>query len=101
LANSGYTVDEFVSEIHEKYFPSNLFYFCPDRKGVGGSIRVTDANDLDKPNQRIDLLLTFDFGQPKRSYQILVREILSTPRGPLFFEKPKWLGEVEAQVGTD
>jgi hypothetical protein len=101
LANAGYTVDEFVSEIHEKYFPSNLYYFCPDKKGVGGSIRVTDANDLDKPNQRIDLLLTFDFGQPKRSYQILVREILNTPRGPLFFEKPKWLGEVEAQVGTD
>ena len=100
LANSGNTVDEFVLEIHEKYFPSNLYYFCPDRKGVGGSIRVTDANDLDKPNQRIDLLLTFDFGLPKRSYQILVREILSTPRGPLFFEKPQWLGEVEAQVGT-
>ncbi len=101
LAKAGYTVDEFVSEIHEKYFPSNLYYFCPDRKGVGGSIRVKDANDLDKPNQRIDLLLTFDFGQPKRSYQILVREILSTPRGPLFFEKPQWLGEEEAQVGTD
>jgi hypothetical protein len=99
-ANSGYTVDKFVSDIHKKYFPSNLYYFCPDRKGVGGSIRVTDANNLDKPNQRIDLLLTFDFGQPKRSYQILVREILSTPRGPLFFEKPKWLGEAEVQVGT-
>ena len=100
--NSGHTVDELVSEIHEKHFPpSNLYYFCPDRKGVGGSIRVTDAEDLDKPNQRIDLLLTLDFGQPKRSYQVLVREILSTPRGPLFFEKPKWLGEVEVQVGTD
>ena len=101
LSDSNYTVDEFVSEIHEKYFPSNLYYFCPDREGVGGTIRVTDANDLDKPNQRIDLLLTFDFGKPKRSYQILVREILFTPRGPLFFEKPQWLGEVEAQVGID
>ncbi len=100
LADSRYTVDEFTLEIHEKYYPSNLYYFCPDRKGVGGSIRVTDAVDLDKPNQRIDLLLTFDFGQPKRSYQILLQEILSTPRGPLFFEKPQWLGEVEAQVGT-
>jgi hypothetical protein len=101
LANAGYTVDEFVLEIHEKYFPSNLYYFCPDRKGVGGSIHVTDADDLDKPNQRIDLLLTFGFGKPKKSYQILLREILNTPRGPLFFEKPQWLGEVEAQVGTD
>jgi len=101
LENSGYRVEDLVSEIHEKYFPSNLYYFCPDRKGVGGTIRVTDADDLEKPNQRIDLLLTLGFGKPKRSYQILLREILDTPRGPLFFEKPKWLGEVEAQVGTD
>ena len=151
LANSGYRVEDLVSEIHEKYFPSNLYYFCPDRKGVGGTIRVTEmmpdktkfikflirlgwelreihpewdkiaathyfpkdnvhddvvqaleyADDLEKPNQRIDLLLTFGFGKPKRSYQILLREILHTPRGPLFFEKPQWLGEVEAQVGTD
>lgn len=100
LENPDHTVNEFVLEIHEKHFPSNLYYFCPDRKGVGGTIRVTDYNDLNKPNQRINLLLTFDFGQPKRSYQILVREILSTPRGPLFFEKPKWLGEVGSQVGT-
>ncbi|MBU60924.1 MAG: hypothetical protein CMI26_00315 [Opitutae bacterium] len=101
LADSSHTVNEFVSEIHEKHFPSHLYYFCPDRKGVGGTICVKDSNDLDKPNQRIDLLLTFDFGQPKRSYQILVREILSTPRGPLFFEKPKWLGVVGSQVGTN
>ena len=101
LENSGYRVEDLVSEIHEKYFPSNLYYFCPDRKGVGGTIRVTDADDLDKPNQRVDLLLTFGFGKPKRSYQILLREILNTPRGPLFFEKPKWLGEVEVPVGTD
>ena len=101
LANSGSRVEDLVSEIHEKYFPSNLYYFCPDRKGVGGTIRVTDSDDLEKPNQRIDLLLTLGFGKPKRSYQILLREILNTPRGPLFFEKPQWLGEVEAQVGTD
>jgi len=99
IQRNGKAVGDILMKFEES--PSLLYYFCPDRKGVGGSILLKDANDLDKPNQRIDLLLTFDFGQPKRSYQILVREILSTPRGPLFFEKPKWLGEAEVSVGTD
>ena len=81
--------------------PSDLFYFCPDQKGIGGSIRVTNPDDLNKPNQRLDLLLTFNFGRPTRTYQILVRETLSTPSGPRFFERPKWLGETLPIVGLE
>ena len=79
--------------------PDNLFYFCPDQEGAGGKILVKDASDYDKPNQRTDLLLTFTFGQPTKYYQILVKEALMTKRGPLFFERPEWIGEVMRPVG--
>ena len=83
--------------------PRELFYFCPDpiRKGTGGNIRVTDPDDLDKPNQRLDLLLTFTFGQPRKTYQILISEILRTSQGPLFFERPLWLGETTPIIGLE
>ena len=80
--------------------PRDLFYFCPDQEGAGGKILVKDASDYNKPNQRTDLLLTFTYGQPTKYYQILVKEALLTNRGPLFFERPQWIGEVVRPVGT-
>ena len=75
--------------------PTRLHYFCPDRKGAGGPVIVTNADDQDKPNPRLNLLLTFTYGTPAKAYQILVKEVLRTPRGPLFFERPEWLGKVD------
>ena len=79
--------------------PERLFYFCPDQKGAGGRILVKNASHRDKPNQRTDILLTFTFGQPTRFYQILIKEVLMTDKGPLFFERPKWIGEVDQPLG--
>ncbi len=74
--------------------PDELYYFCPDQPGVGGNILIKDLGDTDKPNQRTDLLLTFSFGQPTRFYQILIRDVISTASGPLFCERPEWIGLV-------
>jgi len=79
--------------------PERLFYFCPDQKGAGGGILVKNASHRDKPNQRTDLLLTFTFGHPTRFYQILIKEVLMTAKGPLFFERPEWIGEVAKPFG--
>ena len=79
--------------------PSTLYYFCPDQPGAGGNILIKDIDDSDKPNQRIDLLLTFSYGQPTRYYQILVRDIVSTASGPLFCERPEWIGVVNRPFG--
>jgi hypothetical protein len=79
--------------------PDKLYYFCPDQNGAGGNILIKDFNDPDKPNQRIDLLLTFSYGQPTRYYQILVREIILTASGPLFCERPEWIGVVNRPLG--
>jgi hypothetical protein len=75
--------------------PDSLFYFCPDQIGAGGRILVKNASNRDKPNQRTDLLLTFSYGQPTRYYQIMIKEVLMTNKGPLFFERPQWIGEVD------
>lgn len=79
--------------------PNRLHYFCPDQVGAGGNIMIRNYSDFDKPNQRSDLLLTFSYGEPRQAYQILIREILWTPKGPLFCEKPKWLGETYSTRG--
>ena len=79
--------------------PDQLYYFCPDQNGAGGNILIKDFNDPDKPNQRIDLLLTFSYGQPTRYYQILIREIIFTASGPLFCERPEWIGVVNRPLG--
>jgi len=79
--------------------PERLFYFCPDQKGAGGGILVKNASHRDKPNQRTDLLLTFTFGHPTRFYQILIKEVLMTAKGPLLFERPEWIGEVTKPFG--
>lgn len=82
-------------------FPDRLFYFCPDEKGAGGPINIRNHEDAEKPNQRTDLLLTFSYGQPERAYQIVVREVLSTPWGEVFCERPDWLGEVPLPRGLN
>ena len=82
-------------------FPDRLFYFCPDKSSAGGPILIKDFNETTKPNQRTDILLTFSFGQPERAYQILVREVLSTPWGEILCERPKWIGEVPLPRGLN
>ncbi|MBT3539820.1 MAG: hypothetical protein HN489_01670, partial [Opitutae bacterium] len=79
--------------------PSNLFYFCPDQLGAGGPIIIKDMDDMNKPNQRTDLLLTFSFDQPARAFQIIIKEVLLSNRGPIFTERPKFLGEVSLPRG--
>ena len=79
--------------------PSKLHYFCPDQPGKGGNILIKDIDDGDKPNQRTDLLLTFTYGQPTRYYQILIRDIVYTSSGPLFCERPEWIGVVTRPLG--
>jgi len=79
--------------------PSNLFYFCPDQLGAGGPIIIKDMDDMNKPNQRTDLLLTFSFDQPARAFQIILKDVLLSSRGPIFTERPKFLGEVSLPRG--
>jgi len=80
-------------------YPERLYYFCPDENGAGAPILVHDFDSTQKPNQRTDLLLTFAFGQPQRAYQIIIRDVISTPRGELFCERPEWRGEVSLPRG--
>jgi hypothetical protein len=79
--------------------PSQLFYFCPDQEGAGGPITVKDFDDLNKPNQRTDILLTFSYGQPARAYQILIKQALNSSNGAILTERPQFLGEVPLPRG--
>lgn len=79
--------------------PSNLFYFCPDQRGAGGPIVIKDLDDMNKPNQRTDILLTFSFDQPARAFQIIVRDAILSHKGPIFTERPQFLGEVQLPRG--
>jgi hypothetical protein len=80
-------------------YPEKLYYFCPDEPGAGGPIEVHDFDSSEKPNQRTDILLTFTFGQPEKAYQIIIRDVMSTPRGEVFCERPEWRGEVHLPRG--
>ena len=79
--------------------PSKLFYFCPDQKGAGGPILVKDLDDQDKPNQRLDLLLTFSYDQPERAFQIMIKQVVLSPKGPIFTQRPSFIGEVTLPRG--
>ena len=81
--------------------PETLFYFCPDQAGAGGPIQIKSYDDANKPNQRQDLLLTLSYGSPQRAFQILLKDILLTPIGPLFCERPEWIGEVPLPRGLN
>ncbi len=85
----------------ETPFPDRLYYFCPDESGAGGPILIKDFDDTDKPNQRCDILLTFSYGQPEKAYQIIVKDVISTPWGEVFCERPEWLGEVPLPRGLN
>ena len=80
--------------------PNELHYFCPDQEGVGGNILIKNIDDTDKPNQRTDVLLTFSYGQPTRYYQIIIRDVVLTASGPLFCERPEWIGVVNKPLGV-
>jgi len=80
-------------------FPDRLYYFCPDEPGAGGQILIKDFEESSKPNQRTDILLTFSYGQPERAFQIIIRNVLTTPWGTIFCERPEWIGEVTLPRG--
>jgi len=82
-------------------YPDRLYYFCPDRSGAGGPILIKDFDETNKPNQRTNILLTFSYGQPERAFQILIRDVLSTPWGEIFCERPQWIGEVPLPRGIN
>lgn len=79
--------------------PSKLFYFCPDETGAGGPISIKNFDSPSKPNQKTDILLTFSYGQPERAYQIKIKDALISPQGPIFTERPVFLGEVSLPRG--
>jgi hypothetical protein len=79
--------------------PSQLFYFCPDQEGAGGPIIIKDFDDLNKPNQRTDVLLTFSYDEPARAFQIIIKDALLSQKGAIFTERPKFLGEVSLPRG--
>ena len=95
----------------DQFTPDNLFYFCPDIRGAGGDIRVLDYHHTERPNQRHDLLLTFAFGSPVQTFQIMVPEVITNlrpnpkpkspplPDLPIFCERPKWIGAVNLPRG--
>ena len=64
--------------------PDKLFYFCPDQVGAGGPVEIKSFDDLDKPNQRQNLLITLSYGSPQRAFQILLKDVLLTLSVPYF-----------------
>ena len=81
--------------------PDKLFYFCPDEANAGGPVVIKQYDDLDKPNQRHNLLLTLAYGSPQRAFQILLKDVLLTPNGALYCGRPKWIGEVPLPRGLN
>jgi hypothetical protein len=83
--------------------PEKLFYFSPDQKKAGGELWVKNENigDNERPNQRLDLLITFAYGQPKRAYQLLIKDVLKSDSGYIFTERPEFLGRVPLPTGLD
>ena len=81
--------------------PDKLFYFSPDQKDAGGLLWVTRHEDgyEKNPNQRLDLIITFSYGDPMRAYQIIVKDALMSEKGPIFTERPKFMGQVPLPVG--
>jgi len=91
--------------------PDELFYFCPDLKAAGGSVKVLDYHHTDRPNQRHDLLLTFAYGSPLETFQIMIPEVITNlrpdskpaltplPDLPIFCERPEWIGPVSLPRG--
>ena len=60
------------------------------------------SGDDQKPNQRLDLLITFAYGQPKNRsnyLQIIIKDVLRTTDGPIFTERPQFLGRVALPSG--
>jgi len=81
--------------------PDKLFYFSPDQKKAGGLLSVINHEDgyEKNPNQRLDLIITFSYGVPMRAYQIIVKDALMSAKGPIFTERPKFMGQVPLPIG--
>jgi hypothetical protein len=91
--------------------PDELFYFCPDVRAAGGTLKVLDYHHTDRPNQRHDLLLTFAYGSPLEAFQIMLPEVITNlrpnsnpalpplPDLPIFCERPQWIGPVTLPRG--
>ena len=91
--------------------PDELFYFCPDVQGAGGTLKVLDYHHTDRPNQRHDILLTFAYGSPLEAFQIMLPEVITNlrpnsnptlaplPDLPIFCERPHWIGPVSLPRG--
>ena len=87
--------------VHFNQAPKSLYYFCPDKPGMGNRINFSSG----KKHPMRNVLLTFSYGNPQRSYRILLRDCLPIPPPPalgeisvwnrwLLFERPVWLGPV-------
>tara|TARA_Y100001934_G_C12262191_1_gene730594 strand:- start:26 stop:991 length:966 start_codon:yes stop_codon:yes gene_type:complete len=85
--------------------PRTLYYFCPDKVGMGNRIIFSKGKKHPKRN----ILLTFTYGDPQQSYRILLRDCLPIPSSRsntdnaapwerwLLFERPSWLGQVRKE----
>lgn len=84
-----------------KTSPEKLNYFCPDQKGMGNQILFSYGEQ----EPRLNVLVTFTYGNRLRNYRILLRDCLPIPSSAsasaseawnrwLLFERPVWLGAV-------
>ena len=79
--------------------PSKLFYFCPDQKEqvVRFWLRI--------PMIRTNLIkgwiycLLFSYDQPERAFQIMIKQVVLSPKGPIFTQRPSFIGEVTLPRG--
>ena len=90
----------FPEAMIKKFTGCNNSFKCKGQK-AGGELWIKDhrSGDDQKPNQRLDLLITFAYGQPKRAYQIIIKDVLRTTDGPIFTERPQFLGRVALPSG--
>ena len=78
-----------------------LNYFCPLQKGMGNKVLFTYGEQ----EPRLNVLITFTYGNHLQNYRILLRDCLPIPSSAsadplevwnrwLLFERPVWLGMV-------
>lgn len=96
-------------EVKFEAAPKTLYYFCPDKPGMGNRIIFSKGKKHPKRN----ILLTFTYGNPQQSYLILLRDCLPIPSSPantdnttawdrwLLFERPTWLGSVRKEPTSE
>ena len=86
----------------------DLNYFCPDQKGMGNKVLFSYGEQEPKLN----VLITFTYGNQVRDYRILLRDCLPIPSSAsadpsdtwnrwLLFERPVWLGMVLGKAASE